>query len=162
MSSSGTHTTLDREAVARVDASDLVTDILALPEHLRDALWKLESAGLTQWDSPGGLVVAGMGGSAIGGALARAILSDHASRPLLASQRLRAAAVDHARHDGPVRELLGQHRGDAGLLRGRRRHRRAPRRRDRRRASWPSRPAPTASRSSRSPAACSRAPRSAT
>jgi len=86
MSSSGTHTTLDREAVGRVDASDLVTDILALPEHLRDALWKLESAGLTRWDSPGGLVVAGMGGSAIGGALARAILSDHASRPLLASQ----------------------------------------------------------------------------
>ena len=86
MSSSGTHTTLDREAVARVDASDLVTDILALPEHLRDALWKVESAGLTQWDSPGGLVVAGMGGSAIGGALARAILGDHASRPLLAAQ----------------------------------------------------------------------------
>src|SRR5919197_897798 len=77
---------LDREAIARVDAADLVTDILALPEHLRDALWKAESAGLEPWDCPGGLVVAGMGGSAIGGQLARAILGDHASRPLLAAR----------------------------------------------------------------------------
>jgi glucose/mannose-6-phosphate isomerase len=76
---------LDREAIARVDASDLITDVLAIPEHLRDALWKAESAGLRPWDSPGGLVVAGMGGSAIGGKLARAILGDHASRPLLAA-----------------------------------------------------------------------------
>ena len=52
MSSSGTHTTLDREAVGRVDASDLVTDILALPEHLRDALWKVESAGLDAVGQP--------------------------------------------------------------------------------------------------------------
>src|SRR3712207_8014663 len=34
------------------------------------------------WDSPGGMIVAGMGGSAIGGGLARAILGDHASRPI--------------------------------------------------------------------------------
>jgi glucose/mannose-6-phosphate isomerase len=86
MSSSSVHAELDREAVNRIDTSDLVTDVLALPEHLRDAQWKLESAGLTPWDSPGGLVVAGMGGSAIGGQLARAILSDHASRPLLGAQ----------------------------------------------------------------------------
>jgi glucose/mannose-6-phosphate isomerase len=77
---------LDREAIARIDAADLVTDILAIPEYLRDALWKAESAGLEPWDSPGGLVVAGMGGSGIGGQLARAILGDHASRPLLAAR----------------------------------------------------------------------------
>ena len=41
-----------------------------LPEHLRDALWRVESAGLAAHDSPGGLIVAGMGGSAIGGDLA--------------------------------------------------------------------------------------------
>jgi glucose/mannose-6-phosphate isomerase len=76
----------DRETIARVDVSDQLTDILAIPEHLRDALWKVESAGLDSWDSPGGIIVAGMGGSAIGGELARAILGDHASRPLLTAR----------------------------------------------------------------------------
>jgi glucose/mannose-6-phosphate isomerase len=78
--------TLDRETIARLDTSDLVTDVLGIPEHLRDALWKVESAGLQPWDSPGGLVVAGMGGSGIGGPLARAILGDQASRPLLGAR----------------------------------------------------------------------------
>jgi glucose/mannose-6-phosphate isomerase len=77
---------LDRETIARVDVRDQLTDILALPEHLRDALWKVESAGLEPWDSPGGIIVAGMGGSAIGGELARAVLGDHASRPLLTAR----------------------------------------------------------------------------
>src|SRR3954471_4979934 len=78
--------TLDRDAVAAVDSSDQLTDILAIPEHMRDALWKAESAQLGTWDSPGGLVVAGMGGSAIGGALARAALGDHAVRPIITSR----------------------------------------------------------------------------
>src|SRR6201989_87974 len=73
--------TLDRETIARIDVSDQLTDILAIPEHLRDALWKVESAGLDSWDSPGGGIVAGMGGSAIGGHLARAILREHAPPP---------------------------------------------------------------------------------
>jgi glucose/mannose-6-phosphate isomerase len=77
---------LDSETIAAVDHSDMLADIVGLPEHVRDALWKVESANLQSWDSPGGLVVAGMGGSAVGGALARAILGDHASRPVLASR----------------------------------------------------------------------------
>jgi glucose/mannose-6-phosphate isomerase len=77
---------LDRETIGRFDPTDQLTDVLAIPEHLRDALWKVESAGLDAWDSPGGLIVAGMGGSAIGGQLARAILGDHASRPLLGAR----------------------------------------------------------------------------
>jgi glucose/mannose-6-phosphate isomerase len=77
---------LDRETISRVDASDQLTDVLAIPEHLRDALWKVESAGLEPWDSPGGIIVAGMGGSAIGGELARAIVGDHASRPMLTAR----------------------------------------------------------------------------
>ena len=77
---------LDPETIAAVDAADMLADIAGLPEHLRDALWKVESANLQPWDSPGGLVVAGMGGSAIGGSLARAMLGDHASRPILASR----------------------------------------------------------------------------
>jgi glucose/mannose-6-phosphate isomerase len=77
---------LSGDAVARVDASNLASDILDLPEHLRDALWRVEAAGLPEWDSPGGLVVAGMGGSGIGGLLARAALGDHASRPIFTTR----------------------------------------------------------------------------
>ena len=74
--------TLSREAIARVDSSGQLEDVLALPEQLRDALWRVESAIMPDWDTSEGLVVAGMGGSAIGGALARAALGDHASRPI--------------------------------------------------------------------------------
>jgi glucose/mannose-6-phosphate isomerase len=77
---------LSREAIARVDPSDQLGDVLALPEHLRDALWRTESAIMQDWDASAGLVVAGMGGSAIGGALARAALGDHASRPIFVTR----------------------------------------------------------------------------
>jgi len=77
---------LDPETISAIDASDMLSDIVGMPEHLRDALWKVESAQLQPWDSPAGMVVAGMGGSAVGGALARAMLGDHASRPILASR----------------------------------------------------------------------------
>jgi len=78
--------TLSRAAIARVDSSDQLSDVLALPEHLRDALWRVESAIMQDWDTTAGLVVAGMGGSAIGGALARAALGDHASRPIFVTR----------------------------------------------------------------------------
>src|SRR5918912_3827536 len=78
-----TNLQLDRQSIGRIDTTDQLTDVLAIPEHLRDALWKVESAQLSDWDSPGGLVVAGMGGSSIGGALARAALGDRASRPIV-------------------------------------------------------------------------------
>ena len=77
---------LDREAIARIDGSGLLGDILDLPAHLEDAHWRVESAALRPHDTPGGLVVAGMGGSAIGGALARAALGDQASRPILSAR----------------------------------------------------------------------------
>jgi glucose/mannose-6-phosphate isomerase len=78
--------TLNRETIARLDGSGQLADVLGLPEHLRDALWRVESAIMNEWDTPGGLVVAGMGGSAIGGALARAALGDHASRPIFVTR----------------------------------------------------------------------------
>jgi glucose/mannose-6-phosphate isomerase len=74
---------LSREAIAEVDAAGELGDVLELPDQLRDALWKAESAGLAPHDSPGGLIVAGMGGSAIGGALARAALGVRATRPII-------------------------------------------------------------------------------
>jgi glucose/mannose-6-phosphate isomerase len=77
---------LSWEAIAQLDASAQLADVLAMPEHLGDALWRVESAAIAPVDTPGGLVVAGMGGSAIGGVLARAALGDHASRPILAAR----------------------------------------------------------------------------
>jgi glucose/mannose-6-phosphate isomerase len=73
---------LSAGAIASIDPTGQLGDILGLPEHLRDALWRVESANLSPSDSPGGLVLAGMGGSAIGGALALAALGDRASRPI--------------------------------------------------------------------------------
>jgi glucose/mannose-6-phosphate isomerase len=91
MSEGGTTATptaaeLSRAAIAQIDTSDQLGDVLALPEHLRDALWRVESAIMQDWDTPAGLVVSGMGGSAIGGALARAALGDHASRPIFVTR----------------------------------------------------------------------------
>ena len=57
-----------------------------MPEHLRDAVWRVESAIMEESDATAGLVVAGMGGSAIGGALARAALGDHATRPIFVTR----------------------------------------------------------------------------
>jgi glucose/mannose-6-phosphate isomerase len=57
-------------------------DVLALGEHLRDALWKAESAGIARRDSSG-LVVAGMGGSGIGARLAAAAIGSRARRPIV-------------------------------------------------------------------------------
>jgi glucose/mannose-6-phosphate isomerase len=73
---------LGRDAFDAVDASRQLEDVLSLPDQLRDALWRVQSANLEPHDAPGGLVVAGMGGSAIGGSLARAVLGDRASRPI--------------------------------------------------------------------------------
>jgi glucose/mannose-6-phosphate isomerase len=77
---------LSVDAVAAVDSTNLVADVLDLPSQLRDGLWRVESAMLEPIDSPGGLVVAGMGGSAIGGALARSSLGDQASRPIVVTR----------------------------------------------------------------------------
>ncbi len=76
---------LDRAAFDALDSGHMIADVLALPEQLRDALWRVESAALEPLDTPGGLVVAGMGGSAMGGGLARSALGDQASRPILAA-----------------------------------------------------------------------------
>src|SRR3954468_16555745 len=72
---------LDRAAVAAVDSTGQAADILGLPDHLRDALWRVDSAALAPVDAPGGVVVAGMGGSAAGGRLAQGALGDRLVRP---------------------------------------------------------------------------------
>ena len=86
MTETASRSVLDAAAVAAVDPTGQVGDTLAMGDHLRDAMWKAESAGLGEWDSRGGLVVAGMGGSAVGGILARAALADQAGRPILSAK----------------------------------------------------------------------------
>ncbi|HWF54107.1 MAG TPA: SIS domain-containing protein, partial [Solirubrobacteraceae bacterium] len=75
-------TELTAAAIYAVDRSREIDDVVSLPEQLRDALWRVESANLSAHDAVGGMVVAGMGGSAIGGSLAREVLGDRASRPI--------------------------------------------------------------------------------
>jgi glucose/mannose-6-phosphate isomerase len=60
----------------------MIDDVLGLPDQLRDALWRIESARLEPADAAG-LMVCGMGGSAIGGDLAAAALGDRLTKPLL-------------------------------------------------------------------------------
>ena len=67
--------------VREVDAAKQLDDVLAMPDHLRDALWRVESAAIEPLESSG-LIVCGMGGSAIGGLLARAALGEQVLLPL--------------------------------------------------------------------------------
>ena len=71
----------DAGDIRATDSGDQLGAVLALPDHLRDALWRVDSAGLEPWESSG-LVVCGMGGSAIGGDLAAAALGDRVTLPL--------------------------------------------------------------------------------
>jgi glucose/mannose-6-phosphate isomerase len=68
--------------VSAPDAQGMRENIRAIPDHLRDALWRIESARLRPSEAPAALVC-GMGGSAIGGDLAAAALGDRLARPLL-------------------------------------------------------------------------------
>ena len=72
---------LDRAAVAAVDSTGQAAEMLGLAEHLRDALWRVDSAVIAPEDAPGGVVVAGMGGSAAGARLALAALGPRLRRP---------------------------------------------------------------------------------
>jgi glucose/mannose-6-phosphate isomerase len=69
------------EAIRAVDSGTQLDDVLALPDHLPDALWRVESARIEPMQS-NGLIVCGMGGSGAGGLLARAVLGDRLSLPL--------------------------------------------------------------------------------
>jgi len=74
---------LDAEAVAAVDPTGQAAEILDVATHLRDALWRVDSAGLQPVDAPGGVLVAGMGGSAVGGRLAQAAIGPRLTRPFV-------------------------------------------------------------------------------
>ena len=73
---------LDKDTIEAVDPGGMLGDVLAQPLQLGDALWRTQSAGIRPRDQSGGLVVCGMGGSAIGGDLAKAALGDRATRQI--------------------------------------------------------------------------------
>jgi glucose/mannose-6-phosphate isomerase len=56
--------------------------VKAMPDHLRDALWRIESARAITMEAPAAFVC-GMGGSAIGGDLAIAALADRLTKPMM-------------------------------------------------------------------------------
>jgi glucose/mannose-6-phosphate isomerase len=74
-------TALTREAIAAIDSTGQLDEVLGLAEHLEDALWRVDSSGAQPVDAPLGLVVAGMGGSGIGARLAAAALGSRLTRP---------------------------------------------------------------------------------
>jgi glucose/mannose-6-phosphate isomerase len=75
-------TELSRERVAAVDPEGMLDTVLEAPHQIGDALWRAESAGAPRVEAPGGLVVCGMGGSAIGGDLAAAAAGSRATAPI--------------------------------------------------------------------------------
>lgn len=67
--------------IGEYDSGDQLDAALSLPDHLRDALWRVSSAKLEPMESTG-LLACGMGGSAIGGDLAAAAMGTRLSQPL--------------------------------------------------------------------------------
>lgn len=88
-------------------------DVEAQPHQIADALWRVDAAGIPQRDLAGGLVVCGMGGSAVGGDLAASALSEDASRPVVTARGYGLSpwiGSDHlvlcASHSGSTEETL--------------------------------------------------------
>src|SRR5918997_1394088 len=75
-------TSLDAAACKAVDSTGQLGETLGLADHLRDALWRVDSANLAPVDAHGGLIVGGMGGSSVGGRLAAGALGPRLRRPL--------------------------------------------------------------------------------
>jgi glucose/mannose-6-phosphate isomerase len=73
---------LDAAACRAVDSTGQFAETLALSEHLRDAVWRVDSANIAPVDAHGGLIVAGMGGSSVGGRLAIGGLGPRLRRPM--------------------------------------------------------------------------------
>ncbi|UJA19611.1 bifunctional phosphoglucose/phosphomannose isomerase [Thermoleophilia bacterium SCSIO 60948] len=70
------------DAIRAVDPTRQLDDVLTLPDQLSDAIWRYEGAAISRRESTG-LIVAGMGGSAIGGELATAVIGERLRAPIL-------------------------------------------------------------------------------
>jgi len=117
-------TNLSLDQIMAVDAARQVDDIVALPEHLRSALARVRVAGLDARAPASCLVVAGMGGSAIGADLARGVIGAGARRELVVVRGYELppwvgpdAAVLCASYSGNTEETLAVYEQAAGLRR---------------------------------------------
>lgn len=68
-----------------LDTTGQLDEALGLAEHLEDALWRVESSGAQPVDATGGVIIAGMGGSASGARLAQGAIGPRLQRPLVVS-----------------------------------------------------------------------------
>jgi glucose/mannose-6-phosphate isomerase len=68
-----------------LDSTGQLDEVLGTAEHLRDALWRVDSSGARPVDASGGVIVAGMGGSASGARLAQGAIGPRLERPLVVS-----------------------------------------------------------------------------
>ena len=84
----------------------MIDDALAIPEHVRDALWRIDSAEIAPSDSDG-VIVCGLGGSAVGGDLGKAILGDRLAGPM---ETVRSAALPSWASDRTA-ALISSHSG---------------------------------------------------
>lgn len=98
----------------------MIDDVLAIPEHVRDALWRIDTADLPSTEADG-LVVCGLGGSAVGGDLGRAVIGDRLSRPMevvrsatLPSWTSEGTAALLSSHSGETLETVAAYRDAAG------------------------------------------------
>jgi glucose/mannose-6-phosphate isomerase len=71
------------DTIREADSGDMLEAVLAMPDHLSDALWRIESAKLEAHPDAPQAVVCGMGGSAIGGDLAAAALGSRLIKPMI-------------------------------------------------------------------------------
>lgn len=103
----------------------MLDDVLDIPNHIRDALWRVDSAQLKSRHSSG-FVVCGMGGSAIGAELARGMIGDRLTGPLIVSRSYGLPtwvnsdwAVLASSYSGNTEETLAsfQEAGEAGTHR---------------------------------------------
>jgi glucose/mannose-6-phosphate isomerase len=70
-----------QQRLETIDSGDQYGAVVAMPDHLRDALWRFASAKIDVIEASG-LVICGMGGSAIGGDLAIAALGGRPAKPI--------------------------------------------------------------------------------
>ena len=138
---------LDRTAIAAVDASGMLDDVLQQPHQLEDALWRVESAGIEPVDAPRRARRLRHGRLGDRRATSRAgVIGDRARRPLVTSRDYAPPSwvrqdtlVLCSSYSGETEETLAAYRR-GGRARGAARRARRPA------ARWPRRRAPTACR----------------
>jgi len=108
------------ETAEKLAKSSQLADVFAIPDHLRDALWRVEGAPIKPFETEG-LIVCGVGGSGVGGVLARAALGRRLAKPFLVSRDYAIPswipgswAVLCASYSGQTEETLSCFREAAG------------------------------------------------